>query len=264
MVINKILLKRYIIVSICIVLLSLISFGMYTFYKYGMVKKIEDSPLLEQTKTTLEKGITIEDDQNDFAHMGDKGKTNEKPNNPNSYKYTFFDIKSVSFGIDDKYLYCKIQFRDIIPSRTTTIENDYIEAGGVKVNILDSKGEDLAILALQYGYIPIFNIKTIASKYYYGPTGIREPEEKRFAYTEVNDKIYGGPESDYLLGIFSLEKINLSKGSIIQTNVSFEAESKIYDHASVDVLGGTGKMPAVITWDTNSNIFNVNNNFYNN
>jgi hypothetical protein len=218
--------------------------------------------LINKAEIVLSNGITIQDEQNDFVGLGEKDKPGEKPNNPNPYNFSYYDVKSASIAIDDEYLYCKIQFQQTIPQKPDTVPGDFLEEGGTKFNLVDEKGKDLVVLHMGYGFIPFFNYHTIGSSYSYGPTGIEEPEEARFCCRGNDARVFGGPGTDYLIGIYPLKHLNLSKGQIIYFAVSFESSSRVYDHAAVDVLGGSGKMPAIITWNTSTNEFIKDDDFY--
>lgn len=218
---------------------------------------------LNRAENALASGITVYDNSNDFASMGQKENTNEKPNNPHPYNFSYFDVKSASIGIDDKYLYTKTQFQEKIPQKPDVVPGDLLEEEGTKFNIINETGQDVVVLHMGYGFIPYFNYHTIGSSYSYGPTGIEWPEDARFCCRGNDAKAFGGPGTDYLIGIYPLDHLNISKGQIIRFAVSCEGESKLYDHASVDVLGGNGKMPAVITWNTSSNEFIKDDEFYN-
>lgn len=218
---------------------------------------------LTKAEQLLNYGITIEDDKNDFASMGgEKDRPDVKPNNPNAYAYAYLDVKSITVAIDKDNLYFKIQFYETIPEKTTKIGDDKIIANGTKFNLLNKKGEDQLILVLNYNYLPL-GINITGTYYFYGPTGIAEPEIQRFSERSSDSKIYGGPGKDYMLVILPLEKTGIVPGKTIYFAVSNESESSKFDHASVDSLGGSGKMPAVIKWDTNANTFEVINDFYN-
>jgi hypothetical protein len=217
---------------------------------------------LTKTELILKSGITIEDDKNDFASMGGaKDRPDVKPNNPIAYTYPYLDIKSVTAAIDKDNLYFKIQFYDTIPEKATQIKDDKIIDNGTKFNLVNEKGEDQLILVLNYNYLPL-SMNITGTYYFYGPTGIVDPEPQRFSERGSDSKIYGGPSSDYLIGILPLEKTGIVYGQVIYFTVSNESGSIKFDHASVDSLGGQGKQPALIKWNTGTNDFEVINNFY--
>lgn len=240
----------------------IIGVGSYSYFFYVINVKMSDD-FLNRTEKSLSSGITIEDEENDFASMGVKEiKEGGKPNNPAGYNYPYLDIKFVSAGIDKEYLYFKIQFRGTIPESPTVIDGDKIIGNGIKVNIVDENGEDMAILLLAYNFVPVLNFPLIGTYYLNGPTGIKEPEGKRFSDQDYDSKVSGGAGTDYLIGALPFKKIGLSQGQTIYFTVSAEAESEKYDHAAVDVLGGHGKMPAVIKWKSGTKEFEIDDDFY--
>ncbi len=221
-----------------------------------------DAGLADRAERSLGSGITVEDERNDFAQMGTGDKKEGKPNNPQAYNYSYLDIRSVSMSIDEEYLYSKIRFWGTIPERPPEIGGDRIAGNGVKVNLVDEKGADQVIFLVDYTYLPVLGTPAISTYYFNGPTGIPEPEDKRFSRQDFDSKVSGGPGTDYLLGALPLGKIGIAKGQVLYFAVAAEAESSRYDHAAVDALGGSGKMPAVIRWDTRTNKFGKDDGFY--
>lgn len=221
-----------------------------------------DAGFLQKAQTALSVGVTIADSDNDFADMGKKDNTKEKPNNPESYKFSFLDIKNVSFGMDEDYLYCKTQFSGTIPGRPPKVENDRIKNYGVKLNLVSQKGVDQIVLHFAYDFLTPFSSTFQSCFYSSEPTGIKEPEDAQFARRDEDCKVLGGAGTDYLLVALPIKKLNITFGQELFLAVSGEAESAVYDHASVDVLGGYWKMPAVITWKAGTQEFKVDNEFY--
>jgi len=250
---------RWVLLGIGVVGIGLGIF-LYSYYVIYMGLPAEMQNLAEQAFIA---GITIEDNENDFAQMGEKpGDSEEKPNNPVAYPLAYADVKSVTLGADEEYLYCKMEFWGKIPNQPAEIGDDKISGTGIKVNITNSKGEDQEIWMLGFGYLPVLDLPTLNTYYFYGPTGIQEPEDKRFSGRGGDSKIAGGAGTDYVMGALPLAHTGMSLGQEIFFSVSVETASLKYDHATVDVLGGQGKMPALITWKLGTNIFQVENDFY--
>lgn len=221
-----------------------------------------DATLLRSAQSSFNSGITIEDEQNDFVSLEGKEEATGEKNNPKAYEFPYLDVKSVSIGSDDTFLYFKVNYRGQIPAKAEKIGDDTIQGNNMKLHITDKVGKEQAILIVNYSWIP-FNLSAFETYYFYEPTGIEFPEDKRYVHQDRDSKIYGGPGTDYLMGAFPLKKLGLSKGQTIYMNLFGEAKSDKYVHASIDTLGGHGKMPGLITWVIGSNTYIIDNNFFN-
>jgi hypothetical protein len=242
--------------------IGLLVFGSLTIIVYTYFIRMPMSPNLQlKAEQVFMTGITIQDERSDFAPMGSKPGEG-KPNNPVGYDLGFNDIRSLSLGVDATYLYCKVVFWEIIPSEAPVLVDDRIGTTGIKLNFTDSRGVDQEIWMLSFGYLPPFNIPTLNTYYFYGPTGIQEPEDKRFSSRGTDSKIAGGAGYDYIIGALPLSGIDLSSGQIAYLSLSVETSSRKYDHASVDVLGGQGKMPGLITWELGASSYQMDQGFY--
>lgn len=245
---------RWVLLSIGIIIIGL-GFSLYFFY---IIYMRMDSQMLQKAHEALSLGITIEDEQNDFVSVRDKNeKEGDNLNNLDGYKYPFLDLKSVSVGIDDRYLYWKVQFRGEIPNRPHKINGDKIVAQGVGISIVNKYGEEQVGLAMNCDFLPIVDIPTIGTYYFYGPTGIEEPEDKRFAHQGIDSKISGGGGTDYLIGALPLKKIDIISGQDVYFSVSVETGSAKDDHFAVDVLKGEKKDPAVIKWKSGTKVYEI-------
>ncbi|OGF99990.1 hypothetical protein A2Y99_01560 [Candidatus Gottesmanbacteria bacterium RBG_13_37_7] len=248
---------RWIILLVTVVIFGFISFLYYSFFIHPRM----DEQMLRKAESAVSSGITIEDKQNDLVSL--KGKVEEETgqlNNPQSYISLYLDVKAISIGIDDKYLYYKIKYWGQIPIKAEKIGDDEIQGNMMKLHITDAQGKEQAILVANYSY-SLFNLSGFETYYFYGPTGIEEPEDKRFAHQDKDSKMFGGPGTDYLIGAFQMEKLGLKQGQTIYMNFLGEAKSKQFHHASIDALGGHGKMAAFITWVIGSNQYQIDDNY---
>jgi hypothetical protein len=204
-----------------------------------------------KAEKALSLGVTIQDDKDDFVIMGtNKEKANDfdkDVNNPSPYRLPFLDVKSVSVGADEKYLYYKITFFEKIPSKPTHIIDDKLRDFGCKLGLMNRQGKEYAILVTNVGFAPFFSM--MGSYYFTGPTGVVWPEEDRFTDQDSNSKVAGGGGKDYIIGAFPLNKLGQPKaGDNVYLSFSEEARSRKYSHAAVDNLLGEGKMPAFVSW----------------
>jgi hypothetical protein len=248
----------WLILGICILTLGFISFIIFRFLIYPKM----DEVMLRNAENAVSSGITVKDQQNDLVTL--QGKLEEETgqkNNPKSYTSPYLDVKTISVGADEKYLYYKVQYWGQIPRQAEKIGDDMIQGNMMKLHITDGKGREQAVLVINYGWT-LFNLSGFETYYFYGPTGIETPEDKRFAHQDKDSKIYGGPGTDYLIGAFPMEKLGLRQGQTIYMNLLGEAKSKQYTHASIDALGGKGKMAGFITWEIGSNQYQIDDNYF--
>ena len=249
---------RWILIAVIVLIVGLTSYLYYNFFIYPKM----DGQMLQDAEIAVSSGIAIEDAQNDFVSLQGKveKETGEK-NNPQSYASSYLDVKSIRVGADDEYLYFKVQYWGQIPIKAEKIDDDKIQGNMMKLNIINKQGQEQAILAVNYAWT-LFNISGFETYYFYGPTGIEEPEDKRFAHQDKDSKIYGGPGTDHLIGAFPMEKLGLKQGQTIYLSFLGETKSNKYHHASIDALGGHGKMAALITWVIGSNQYQIDDNFF--
>lgn len=229
----------------------------YSFFIYPKM----DEQMLRNAETAISAGITIQDQQNDIVSLRGKEDEPGKFNNPQSYTSPYLDVKSISVGVDDQYLYYKVQYWGQIPNKAERIGDDVIQGNMMKLNILNQQGQDQAILVTNYAWY-LFELTGYETYYFYEPTGIEEPEDKRFASKGKDSKIFGGPGTDYLIGAFPLNAFGLSQGQTIYMNFLGEAKSNKFDHASIDALRGKGKMAGFITWNVGSNQYQIDDNYF--
>lgn len=250
--------KWVILVGVVII----VGFVFFNGYHFFIEIKMSDA-LVTSANKALASGITIQDDKNDFANMEAKPVgSKEKPNNPHPYNFPYLDLKSFSVGIDDEYFYYKAIYYSDIPQHAINLDGkgDMLQGTNSKVSILDKSGVEQAVLTIEYGFQPILNLPASLNTYYAdGPTGIQEPENKRFEREEKNSKVAGGSGTNYLMGAFPLEHLGVKKGDTIYFSTCGETGSSVYDHSAMDCLKGVEKMPATIIWNTNTNKFEIVN-----
>jgi len=249
---------KWILLVIVIAIIGLTSFLYYSFFVYPKM----DEQMLRNAETTINAGITIQDQQDDIVSLQGKiEKETGQSNNPQSYTSPYLDIKSISVGADEKYIYFKVQYWGPIPIKAEKIGDDEIQGNIIKLHLMNAQGKEQAVLVLNYGY-SLFNLSGFETYYFYGRTGIEEPEDKRYSHQDKDSKIFGGPGTDYLIGAFLMEKLGLKPGQTTYMNLLGEAKSKKYHHASIDALGGKGKMAGFITWSIGTNQYQIDNNYF--
>ena len=73
---------------------------------------------------------------------------------------------------------------------------------------------------------------------FYGPTGIEEPEDQRYASFDRGMLLAGGPGSDYVLAAYPVQPAGLPTGMTFNLEGAVEAESETLHHYSFDAIGG--------------------------
>jgi len=246
---------KWVLLALGIILIG-VGVTLYCYY-YIWMKMNQD--VVKNAENAIRNGVTISDSQNDFVIMGtNKEEVNSTDtNNPSPYRLNYLDIKSVSFGADEKYFYYKETFWATIPKRAQSIEDDHIQAIGAKAEFVDDQGKEYGGTVVGFGYVPVVNIPALDTQYFFGPTGIEWPESARYTGEGRDGKAYGGGGYDYIMGAFPLEKFGIKYGDKINIRFPMEVKSDKFSHAAVDVLQGNGKSPSLITWVVGSNQYMV-------
>lgn len=197
---------------------------------------------LKAAEAAFANGITINDDKDDFM-VGAEG-------SDATYSIPKFDAKSVSFGIDDKYIYRKCTYWEVIPKSGFSIN------GKTDINIncstqlsIDSdqnvetkwgKGQ-YHLLGTNYDYINgIFFIKLFIDL----PDGATEEETNYSGNPYMRDNfggmVYGGPGYNYYLSAWPLSKLRLQTGTAITISQETEVGSTgSKTHLAVDPVPHT-------------------------
>lgn len=240
---------RWVLLGIGIVVAFILS--VLSFYYYYWIKM--PPQMIKDSENALNNGITINDPGNDFVILGSK---DEIPRDYSStispYKKDYLDIKSVSLGADDKYLYYKYTFFGTIPKTVDYADSDPIVAIGAKAELIDESGKEYGGMGVDFGYVPVIKIPSLNEAYYFGPTGIEWPESARYTGEGRDGKVYGGGGTNYIMGAFPLSVWNIKKGDIINIRFPMEVKSGKYSHAAMDVLMGSGKSPILVHWKLGS------------
>ena len=230
---------------------------------------------LKLAETALNKGIKIEDPQNDWYRFPNNSiQPDGRPDNPNPYPFEYTDLKSVSLGADEKYLYIKYEFWGVFPNKMQFYNGDGITAVGGKIEefaYLNNGTNDSAELGEGVGYAePNGKEKTpecsAANKPSLGHLamisviGEDQFRELIFKKKEGKGMVFGGVGYNYLLEAYPLEEFGISYGQEVAFSSSTETSSCKYHHEVVDVLEGEGKTSARIKWKLGSDKYEINNN----
>lgn len=242
---------RWVLVAIAILILV----GIGYIYWYYFVDIRFDKQMLSNSEKAFDVGITIDDPKDDFV-IFESNKEDLNENNPSPYRLPVLDVRSLSLGADENYVYYKITFYDTFPSKPIDINGDRIVGIGNKLSVLDENSE-LSILYTGFGYLPILRMPVLNTYYFWGPTGIVWPEEDRFTHQDKDSKVYGGAGTNYVMGAFPINKSSLIYGQEAHLSFMMETESDRYTHAAVDVLRGKEKFGGIISWKVGTNQYKI-------
>lgn len=211
---------------------------------------------LAAAETALSNGIKLEDEEDDFVPMYGGN------NNPNPYRLSYADYKSVTIGADETYLYVKIEVRGEFPSQKPYIGEDGIIAVGFKEDIMVKNIDGNEYMA-QLGDSVNYNLSSRATLGH-GLFDMRkaaeyDDEENCVKFTGNTGMIIGGSGYDYIISAFPLESIGIAYGQEVTSSCSMEAESEQFDHSSVDALMGKPgeKSPAKIKYIVGNNTYEI-------
>jgi hypothetical protein len=197
-----------------------------------------------------EHGVTISDDEGDWIWTGDE------EDNHNPYPVPFADLLSVTFAIDDDYLYLRINAAGIYPSSIDELPqygDDQIRNLAVNICLDTDNNRNTgcfsdggAEIVLETGMLinPLGGWSA-SYDFWYGPTGIELPENERYAHMGNMDLIagvWGGPGYDYLIIVYPVGELGLSHGQTITVDGWDECGSLqyVHQHATFDTLGRCG------------------------
>lgn len=245
---------RWVLLGIIVIIVGLSG---YLYCRYFIWIKMSPD-LIKQAETALANGPTINDPQNDFLSKELLGKEMDLDE---PYRFPYSDIKSLTLGMDDQYFYYKVNLWGNIPKKPGNINGDYSQSAGPQLSLMDEKGVIQTTLAAEFGWLPKLHIFSMNTWYSTDPTGVVWPEGERMKYQKFDSKVYGGAGTDYIMGAFPLDKLNFNIGKTAYLALPVESGSEQHTHASVDHLGGSGKLEAFITWQVGTKNYTVDDDF---
>lgn len=203
---------------------------------------------LEKAEEAFTKGIKIDDPQNDFYKFPPNSiQPDGRPDNSNSYPLLYTDLKSLSVGADNNYIYFKFEFWGEFPEDTPEYNNDILTGTGAKIEDFTFIGEDGYKDSAELGdgvtYVRYLENGTFTKgRSSLGQLAMINPigqdELMETIYKEKNGKglIYGGPNYDYIIGAYPLDLFGIDYGDVVTFRCSTETGSQIYHHECIDVL----------------------------
>jgi len=221
--------------------------------RWGEPARAFNSSQLAAMEDALAKGIRIEDKQNDWITMPDTLPEGEV-DNENPYPLPWTDIRSVSFGADDEYIYFKFQFWEELPREPVTYDGDLIKGGGGQVCQITfgPREHDWAQLQTSISYMDASSTSEIAKmpqlhhEAMISPTGQRDDQlDDIYQKTTREGLIGGGAGTDYLLTAYPLKLFGLKYGDTTTFRIGAEFHSQIYHHVSKDYLLGIDNPRAI-------------------
>ncbi len=204
---------------------------------------------LEHAELALSQGIHIEDPTDDFFQVPPGSvQPDGRPDNPDPYPLPYTDVRSLSVGADEQYLYIKYQFWGEFPLEGDVYNGDAITAVGAKLTdftFTNENGPDSAEIGLSVTYFffdPMENAPAVPIEPMIGqgamisPTGTDEYQETIYKEMTGAGMVGGGPGYDYLISALPLSLFGLSYGDEIVFGAASETGSSIYHHEVIDIL----------------------------
>jgi hypothetical protein len=206
-------------------------------------------------------GIHIEDPQGDFYQFPPGAmEADGRPDNEHPYPLPFTDLRSVSIGADEDYLYVKYQYWDKFPSASVIYDGDLIWDVGGKLEQFSFTGADgkpgsgslstsVNLAVFENGQWRMTDKPQVGQM-----TMLGEVAQDVFSYQNGAGLVGGGTGQDYLLSAFPLKLFGLKPGDKVTFSCSTETGSASYHHECLDfLLGRAGtKYAGIITYHLGS------------
>ena len=226
---------------------------------------------LEKAEEAFAKGIKIDDPQNDFYKFPSNSiQPDGRPDNSNSYPLPYTDLKSLSVGADNNYIYFKFEFWGKFPEDTPEYDNDILTGTGAKIEDFTFPGEDGYKDSAELGdgvtYVRYLENgtftkgeSTLGQLAMITPIGQDELMETIYETKNGKGLIYGGPNYDYIIGAYPLDLFGIDYGDVVTFSCSTETGSQIYHHECVDILLDVedSKFGSTIEYKLGSNKYKV-------
>lgn len=197
-----------------------------------------------------EHGATITDATGDWIWPGNQ------EDNPNPYPVAWADLTSATFAVDADYLYIRLNVNGVYPRSETDLPRygqDQIQKLNINIGLDTDNNPKTGSLAdggsevmLGSGMMMTPNCGWMdAYDFWYGPTGIDQPETERYAHTFNRNLVvaaWGGAGFDYRTIVYPVGSLGIRPGQTIGVIGWDECASLQYPdrHATFDVLGTGG------------------------
>jgi len=227
---------------------------------------------LQQANLALSSGITIEDPENDFYHFPENSvQPGGKPDNPDPYPFSYTDLRSLTVGADQDYLYTKFQFWGQFPDEPAIYNGDALSSITAKSEsftfINGENNEDSAQLGDQVVFIENqeggntepSEHPTLVHAAMITPNGYDEEMETVYETNTAAGMVSGGPGYDYVLSAYPLRIFDINLGDEVTFSFSTETGSNTYHHEALDLLLGRegSKFGATIRYRLGDNAYEV-------
>ncbi len=178
----------------------------------------------------------------------------------------YTDLKSLSIGADNNYLYLKYEFWGQFPLETPQYNNDTLLGMTAKLEqfiFTDKDGSiNCAELANSVSFVKFLDNRkfektkcTLHQKALITPNGINEEMEIVFKTNSSEGMIYGGPGFDYIIGAYPLSLFGISSGDEVNFMSSSKTNSQMSNDIATDLLLGEkdSKIGSLIKYSLGSN-----------
>ncbi len=234
--------------------------------------EIPESFSSEQLKTAQEaivQGITINDPKNDFyKYPPDSFEPDGKPNNPDSYQLGYTDLKSLSAGADNDYIYFKSGFWGQFPEGRPLYNNDILSSTVAKMEEFiftdkDGKKDSADLIgSISYGNYSGSDaskesISALRLSVMMSPNGNDENRKTLFGSIIRKGMIFGGQGYDYIIVAYPLELFGINYGDTVRFRYTTETGSLFFHHECIDTLLGSpdSKFGMVVEYELGSNTY---------
>jgi hypothetical protein len=197
---------------------------------------------LKKAELSLATGIIINDGQNDFFQLTGELKPDEEDgryDNFRPYPLPYTDVKNVSVGADNTYIYFKFLFYGNFPKEIPVYDNDTLEVIVTKVEELSSASSG----------IEPYEINTDLMYGRYDGKGKVTPITPQFDHyafistdggmkdRNTNGLVGGGLGYDYIFVAYPLSILNVKLGDEVTFRTTSETASSKYHHEVIDSIG---------------------------
>ncbi|MDD5191049.1 MAG: hypothetical protein PHE50_08420 [Dehalococcoidales bacterium] len=234
---------------------------------------------LKAAETALARGVTIADPQGDWAYVSEGIQGDGRMDNAKPYPIGFTDVTRVTLGADDQYMYVKYVFDAVLPDKLAYYENpelgktDFISGlgGGFFLSRFFNRNtgkDDVGGMSLSISWVinddlkytdnpNLFAIPVVGIQNQATLNGLKyENGDDRYNVDDSNGRGGGGAGTNYILAALPLKEYGLQFGDVVEGSLGIEVGSKLFHHASCDVILDCGyKSGATIRYQIGANTY---------
>ncbi len=160
------------------------------------------------------------------------------------YEFGPVDIVRVSCGSDEERLYIEIEVAEDFPIREVVAQDGNIVRKICGWCAVDADRDPLTGCLSDGGaeallcFMIDLESGNCDAYFFARPTGIEEPEERRYSLRGEGTVVGGGPGESRIILAYPLSDLGLRRGMIVNMSFNMEAESDKWHHFSFDTCPG--------------------------